>query len=170
MPVLIALTISIGGLAVIATWVFLVPLAFLGVQVWQGFVGWASFYHSGGKVSGLRNTVLCMTYGAVVGAISVWFAGHLGALGPFAAPVAVGIGASVLVLSAHIGLLATIPASVYGFSCIAGLILLKGVGPFAALLPTIASVVIGAVFGWFSEYLGGLLTAKEPAKASTRSA
>lgn len=166
MPVLIALTVSIGGLAVVATWAYLVPLAFLGVQIWQGFVGWASFYHSGGKAAGLRNTIVCMVFGAVVGAVSVWLAGHLGALGAFAAPVAVGIGAALLVLAAHIGLLATIPASVYGFACIAGLILLKGVGPFAALVPTIASVVIGALFGWLSEYLGGLLTAKAPAKTA----
>lgn len=170
MPVLIALTISIGGLAVVATWAYLVPLAFLGVQIWQGFVGWASFYHSGGKVAGLRNTIVCMVFGAVVGAGSVWLAGQLGALGAFAAPVAVGIGAAVLVLGAHVGLLATIPASVYGFACIAGLILLKGLGPFAALLPTIASVVIGALFGWLSEYLGGLLTAKAPAKAPAKAA
>jgi hypothetical protein len=165
MPLLIALTVSIGLLAVVATWAFLVPLAFLGVQIWQGFVGWASFYHSGGKTAGLRNTIVCMVFGAVVGALSVWLAGHLGFLGVLGAPVAVGIGAAVLVLGAHIGPLATIPASVYGFACIAGLILLKGVGPFDALLPTILSVVVGAVFGWLSEALGGLLTAKAPAKA-----
>jgi hypothetical protein len=165
MPVLTALTISIGGLAVVATWAYFVPLAFLGVQIWQGFVAWASFYHCGGKVAGLKNTIVCMGFGAIVGALSVWLAGSLGALGALAAPVAVGIGAAVLVLGAHLGLLATIPASVYGFACIAGLILLKGMGPFAALLPTLVSVVVGALFGWVSEYVGGLLTKKATASA-----
>ncbi|HCM25133.1 MAG: hypothetical protein A2Z99_06255 [Treponema sp. GWB1_62_6] len=164
MSVLIALAVSIGGLAIAATWLFVVPLAFLGVQIWQGFVAWASFYHSGGKTAGLKNTVVCMTYGVIVGALSILLAGQLGMLGAFAAPVAVGIGAAVLVLGAHVGLLATIPASVYGFACVAGLILLKGLTPIDALVPTIASVVLGAIFGWASEYVGGLLTKKETAK------
>ena len=160
MPVLIALAISIGALAVVATWAFLVPLAFLGVQIWQGFVAWASFYHSGGKGAGFQKTLLCMAFGVIVGALSVWLAGSLGGLGAFAAPAAVGIGAAVLVLGAHIGFISTIPASVYGFACIAGLILLKGLTPFAAIIPTLISVVLGAAFGWLSEFIGGKITKK----------
>lgn len=79
---------------------------------------------------------------------------------PSLAPVAVGIGAAVIVLAAHIGILGTIPASVYGFACVAGLILLKGVAPLEAIAPTIGSIVIGALFGYASEALGGLLTKK----------
>lgn len=155
MPLLFALAISIGVLAVVATWVFLGPLAPLDAQIWQAFMAWACFYHSGGKSAGLQKTIACMIFGAVIGAVSVALAGQIGALGSFAAPVAVGIGAAVIVLAAHLGFLATIPASVYGFAAIAGLILLKGVAPFQALLPTIVSIVIGALFGWLSENLGG---------------
>jgi Protein of unknown function (DUF1097) len=160
MPLLIALAISIGVLAIVATWLFLGPLAALGLQIWQAFVAWASHYHSGGKVAGMRNTIVCMSFGALVGALSVMLAGQLGALGALAAPVAVGIGAAVIVLAAHIGLLGTIPASVYGFACVAGLILLKGVAPMDALVPTIASIVLGAVFGYVSEALGGAMSKK----------
>lgn len=158
MPLLIALAVSIGALAVLATWLFLVPLAALGVQIWQAFVAWASHYHSGGKLPGARNTAVCMSFGAVVGALSVMLAGQLGALGGLAAPVAVGAGAAVIVLAAHLPLLATIPACVYGFACVAGLILLKGMAPLDALGPTIASIVLGAVFGFVSEALAGKLT------------
>jgi hypothetical protein len=160
MPLLIALAVSIGALAVLATWLFLVPLAALGVQIWQAFVAWASHYHCGGKAPGARNTAVCMSFGAVVGALSVMLAGQLGALGGLAAPapVAVGVGAAVIVLAAHLPLLATIPASVYGFACVAGLILLKGVAPLDALGPTIASIVLGAAFGFLSEALAGQLT------------
>jgi Protein of unknown function (DUF1097) len=84
-------------------------------------------------VAGLRNTVLCMTFGAVVGALSVLAIGPLAPLGILAAPVAVGIGAAVLVLGAHLELLGTISASVYGFASVAGLILLKGVKPLDAV-------------------------------------
>ena len=55
-------------------------------------------------------------------------------------------------------LLSTIPAAVYGFACVAGLILLgKDMTPLGALGPTIASVIVGAAFGWASEAVGGKL-------------
>ena len=71
MPLLFALTVSIGLLAVVATWLFLGPLAALGVQIWQAFVAWASFYNNGGKTEGATKTAVCMTFGAVVGMLSV---------------------------------------------------------------------------------------------------
>ncbi len=157
MPLLFALAVSIGGLAVVATWLFLGPIAPTNAQIWQAFIAWACFYHCGGKIAGLKTTTIGMIFGAAVGAASVMLAGQLGALGALAAPVAVGIGAAVIVLAAHIGLLATIPVSVYGFAAIAGLILLKGLAPVDALLPTIISIVVGAIFGWLSELIGGKL-------------
>jgi hypothetical protein len=160
MSMLIALTISIGLLAVLATFLCLGPLAAFNVQVWQLFIGWASFYHCGGKITGLKNTVVCMVFGTIVGALSVVLAGHLAALGSLAAPVAVGVGASVICLAAHIPALATIPASVYGFAAVAGLILLKGTPPLEAILPTIISIVLGVAFGWASEYIAGMLAKK----------
>lgn len=152
MTILFALALSIGGLAFVATWLLFGPLAGLEFQVWQAFIAWGCFYHCGGKIDGLKKTVICMIFGAIVGAVSVMGAGLLGV------PLAVGIGAAVLVLAAHVGLLSTIPASVYGFAAIAGLILLKGLTPVAALVPTIASIVLGAIFGWLSETIGGKLT------------
>lgn len=158
MTVLVALAVSIGLLAVVATWVFLGPLAAFQMQIWQAFIAWACFFHSGGKVEGLQKTVICMSFGAVVGMAAVMLAGQLGALGALAAPVAVGIGAAIIVLAAHIGLLATIPACVYGFAAVAGLILLKPLTPLDAILPTIASIVVGALFGWASEALAAKMT------------
>lgn len=160
MPLLIALAISIGLLAVAATWLAFGPLAALNVQIWQVFIAWACFYHSGGKVDGLQKTVLSMVFGALVGMASVMLAGSLGSLGQFAVPVAVGIGAAAIVLAAHSPLLSTIPAGVYGFASIAGLILLSKLAPQDAIVPTIISIAIGAAFGWVSEYIGGQLAAK----------
>jgi hypothetical protein len=68
----------------------------------------------------------------------------------------VGIGAGCIVLAAHLPLLSTIPACVYGFACVAGLILLgKDMSPMNAIVPTIGSIIIGAGFGWLSETIGG---------------
>ena len=157
MTMLFALTVSIGALAVVATWLFLGPLAALGFQIWQAFVAWGCFYHCSGKTDGLKKTIICMSFGAVIGMLSVMLAGMLGMLGALAAPVAVGIGVAVMVLAAHVGLLSTIPASVYGFASVAGLILMKGMAPLDAIVPTIGSIVLGAGFGWLSETLAGKL-------------
>ena len=159
MSLLIALTISIGLLAMVATWLILGPLAALNIQVWQVFIAWASHYHNGGKTDGIKKTIICMTFGAVVGMAAVMLAGQLGALGSFAVPVAVGIGAAVLVVGAHLPILSTIPSSVYGFASVAGLILLgKDMSPTAAILPTILSIIVGAAFGWLSEFVAGKMT------------
>ena len=156
MSLLFALTISIGILAVVATWIFLGPLAAFNMQIWQAFLAWAAHYHNGGKTNGLKTTIIGMALGAVVGMASVMLAGQLGALGSFAAPVAVGIGAAVLVLAAHLPIFASIPSSVYGFGSVAGLILLgKDMTPQAAIVPTILSIIVGACFGWLSEFIAG---------------
>jgi Protein of unknown function (DUF1097) len=162
MPKLTALAVSVGVLAVVATWLFgLHPLADGKLQIWQAFIAWGCYFHSGGKVVGARTTIACMVFGAVVGMAAVMLAGQVGALGSLAAPVAVGLGAALIVLSARLPLLATIPASVYGFASIAGLILLgSGVTPAAALLPTVLSILLGAAFGYVSEVVADALTKK----------
>lgn len=162
MPKLLALAVTVGVLAVIATWIFgLDPLVAAKLQVWQAFIAWGCHFHAGGGNLGSRQTVLCMSFGAVVGMVAVMLAGQLGGLGSLAAPIAVGLGATVIVLASSIGLLAAIPASVYGFAAIAGLILLgTGVAPQDALIPTILSVIIGAIFGYVSEVVSNALTKK----------
>jgi hypothetical protein len=167
MPTLIALAVSVGVLAVVATWIFFFePVAMANLQVWQAFIAWGCHYHCGGKITGTRNTIVCMSFGAVVGMAAVLLAGELGAIGTLAAPVAVGLGAALIVLSSKLPWLATIPASVYGFASIAGLILLgTGMTPTTALLPTILSIIIGAAFGYVSEAVAGALTKKGPALA-----
>src|SRR4029450_676251 len=95
MPKLAALAVSVGVLAVVATWIF--GLSFstaLNLQVWQAFIAWGCHFHSGGRVAGCRNATVCVIFGALVGMAAVMLAGQMGALGALAAPVAVGIGAT----------------------------------------------------------------------------
>jgi hypothetical protein len=165
MPALFALATSVGVLAIVATWVFGVPLAGLDGQVWIAFVAWGAHFHCGGTIKGTQDAIVCMSFGAVIGMLAIYLAGSLGALGQFAAPVAVGLGATVIVLSSSLKYLAAIPASVYGFASIAGLWLLGGTGLLgadaavgSALLPTILSIVVGAAFGIVSENLANALT------------
>ena len=159
----IALAVSVGVLAVVATWLFFYdPVVAANLQVWQAFIAWGCHYHCGGKITGTRNTILCMSFGAVVGMTAGYLAGGAFAqLGQFAAPVAVGLGAAVICLASKVPLLGTIPASVYGFASIAGLFLLKpGMAPTDALVPTILSIIVGAAFGYVSEAVAGALAKK----------
>ena len=170
MPAIYALALSVGVLAIVATWLFFGPLEATNAQVWQAFIAWGAHYHCGGKIKGTTTAAICMSWGAVVGMLSVMLTNHLGALGDFNAPVAVGLGATLIVLSSKVPFLAAIPASVYGFASIAGLWLLGaaaplGVAPVAmnvtsALLPTVIAIVVGALFGIVSETLAGALTKK----------
>ena len=162
MPALFALATSVGLLAVLDTWLFVVPLAAaLPGLVWISFIAWGCNFHSGGGVKGSTTAVVGMSFGALVGMVAVMLAsGPLAGAGDFAAPIAVGLGAAVICLASAIPLLATVPASVYGFASIAGPILLAGMAPEEAILPTIGAVVIGAAFGFVSEWLANALTKK----------
>ena len=160
----LALAVSVGALAVVATWIFFLdPVVAAHLQVWIAFIAWGCHYHSGGKFTGTTKTIVCMSFGAVVGMTAgILATGALASLGQFAAPVAVGLGATVICLASKLPLLATIPASVYGFASIAGLFLLgSGMSPTRALVPTILSILIGAAFGYVSEALAGALTKKK---------
>jgi hypothetical protein len=160
----IALVVSVGVLAVVATWLFFYdPVAAAHLQVWQAFIAWGCHYHCGGKITGTRNTIVCMSFGAVVGMTAgILAGGAFASLGQFAAPVAVGLGAAVICLASKVPLLGTIPASVYGFASIAGLFLLgSGMTPTSSLLPTILSIIVGAAFGYVSEAVAGALAKKK---------
>lgn len=162
MSAYLALAVSVGLLAVLDTWLYVGPLAaLLPGLVWISFVAWGCFFQSGAGTKGLTTAIVGMTFGGIVGMVAVMLAsGPLAGLGIMAAPVAVGLGAFVICLGSKVPLLATIPASVYGFASIAGPILLANLEPQAALLPMVASVVIGAVFGYVSELLANALTRK----------
>jgi len=168
MPAIIALAASVGVLAVLDTWLFVGPLSTTLVAglVWISFIAWGCHFHSGGGIKGSTTAVACMSWGAVVGMGAVMLAaGPLGnAMGAeVGTAVAVGLGAALICLSSKIPLLATIPASVYGFASIAGPIILRGDAPEKAILPVIIAVVIGAAFGYVSEIVANALTKKAPA-------
>lgn len=157
----LALAVSVGLLAVLDTWFYVGPLAvLLPGMIWVSFVAWGCFFHSGAGTKGLTTAIVGMSFGAVVGMAAVMATGPLAGLGEFALPVTVGLGAFVICLASAVGLLSTIPASVYGFASIAGPIALTGRDPMEALWQTVLSVVIGAVFGLVSEKLAGVLTKK----------
>lgn len=167
MPALIALAVSVGLLAVLDTWLYIGPLnsTILAGLIWVSFIAWGCHFHSGGGIKGMTTAIACMIWGAIVGLGAVLLAtGPLGSLdAPVAFGIAVGLGAALICLSSKVPLLATIPASVYGFASIAGALPLHDGDPTRAILPVAASVIIGAIFGYVSEMIANALTRKAPA-------
>ena len=168
MDLITALAISIGVLGGIATFLFLSPIGF-GLQIWAAFLGWASFYHCGGKTSGFQASVIANLWGVLWAAltlIAVTRAGLADTLGlPIWAGICVAIGVALMILGAKfIPQVSAIPAQVYGYAATVALALLTnstGALSEASLAnPAVnvaLSMVIGNVFGYVSEQLAGKL-------------
>ncbi|KCV81877.1 hypothetical protein ATO10_11040 [Actibacterium atlanticum] len=163
-----ALAISIGALAAVATWLCLGNS--FGLQVWALFVGWGSFYHTGGGNDGFVKSAINHSWGMLVAAIALFVVATVGG-SVIVTSVIVGLSVVVLVLGAHIPALSTIPAAVYGYASTAAFALLTGValGDVAALgkaaIMVLISLVIGNAFGFVSEKIAGAMAAKaEPAE------
>lgn len=170
MSLLTRLTISIGLLAGLVTWVFVGPLSALNVQVWAIFIAWASYYHSGGTSKALQSNIPCHIFGALVGWVALIlitiYSQQLGIAG--IAGIAVFLGAVVIVQFSKFNLLSNIPSAFYGFATIAGYSFLAGKldqlytpAPLEnPLSVTIISLCLGAVIGWLSESLAVTLESK----------
>jgi hypothetical protein len=167
MSQLVALSVSIGVLGGIATFLFLNS----GLLIWAAFVAWACFFHSGGDTNGLRNTIV----GNVFGAFCAWLAAVIllsvslgGTLGlPLWAAIVVGVTVLGMCLAAHIKAFSVIPASVYGYAATFAFLLqtagmlnkdkLLSASLQNGLVVVALSMVIGALFGFASGKVGALL-------------
>jgi Protein of unknown function (DUF1097) len=162
MNLVTALAIVIGVLGGVATWLYVGPVAGLGLQIWATFIAWACFFHCGGKEDGLKNTIAGNIWGAIMGTIVLILVQKAGG-GAMGAGLWVAITVAVLIFAAQIPLLGSIPAGVYGYAATAGFALLKGsdaldfslgTGPFTTV---VVSMVIGAVLGYISEKIAGAI-------------
>lgn len=161
MDIITALAVSIGLLGAVATYLFLT----IGtIQIWIGFIGWASFYHCGGGMTGLRKSVAANLWGVVMAFIALLLITQVdpGLPGVLWPSIVVGVTAAILVLGAKIEVLNIIPATVYGYASTAGYGLLSGASltEMTAANPLICvsvSLVIGGLFGVVSERFAGMI-------------
>ena len=162
-----ALAISIGVLGGIATWLFLGPLGG-ALAIWAAFIAWGCFFHCGGSESGLQSAILGNIAGAIIAGITLWVATQTGLADkiglPIWAGICVGIGVAAIVLLANVEIFAAIPAQVYGFASVVALTLLtNAAGDLTSasmanpVVVVILSMIVGAVFGWVSEKVAGML-------------
>ena len=170
MDLITALAVSISVLGAIATYLFLSPIG-MGLQIWAAFIGWGTFYHCGGKEAGLSKTIIQNVFGAFIAWILLLMVAKipLGAtLGvPLWAAICVLITVFIAVYAAKAPLLADIPATVFGFAATVGLALagnkLGAVTDISLENPffnVALSLIIGAIFGYISEKVAGVLVKK----------
>jgi hypothetical protein len=164
MTSLVALSVSIGVLGAVATWLALGPLAGIFI-IWVGFIAWATFFATGGNNDALKTTIVSGIWGAVCAWVALLVIGNvsIGLDGTIWAAIVVGVTVLVLCLGAHVEALKNIPASVYGYAATAAVGLttqgadVTAVGTANPLIVTVISIVIGAGFGLLSGKLAGVI-------------
>ncbi|HKZ96615.1 MAG TPA: DUF1097 domain-containing protein, partial [Hyphomicrobiaceae bacterium] len=108
MDLITALALSIGVLGGIATFLFLSPFG-MGLQIWAAFLGWASFFHCGGKEKGFLDSVIANIWGAVMAGLTLIAVSGTGLADSFGLPIwagiCVAIGVAIMILGAKIPLL-----------------------------------------------------------------
>lgn len=164
MNLITALAVSIGILSVGATYLCLGTV--FGLQVWALFIGWGSFYHTGGKADGAIKSGINHMWGVLIAAVALFVVG-LVAGSVLVTSIIVGVSVFALVIAAQLPQLSTIPAAVYGYASTAAFLLLSGVAlgevtaVFTAALIVAISLIIGNIFGFVSEKGAGLLVKAE---------
>jgi len=148
------------------------PHLFLGplggaLAIWAAFIAWGCFFHCGGKEQGLQSAILNNAAGAVIGGLTLLAAGAaIGGSLPAAVwpAICVGIGVAAMVLLANVPVFSVIPAQVYGFASVVAYTLMKDAGGSLTaasmenpVVVIILSMIIGAVFGYVSEKVAGML-------------
>ncbi len=168
---LTALSISISVLAGLATFLAVGPLS--GVFfIWAATIAWAAYFALGGTNEAAKNTVVC----GIFGVFMAWYAAVLitdispdTLLGfPFMAALVVVITVVVTCLAANIPALATIPASVLGYSATFAYLLqtpdklskevLMNASLDNPLIVISISIIVGTGFGIWSAKLAAKLT------------
>lgn len=168
---LTALSLSIGGLAGVATFLAVGPASGI-FFIWAATIAWAAYFFLGATKEALINTIVCGIFGVFMAWLTAILLTEIPAtalLGfPLMAAITVTVAVVVMCLAANIPQLATIPASVLGYSSTFAYLLqtsdkltkevLLGVSLDNPLLIISISIVVGTYFGQWSAQLSEQLT------------
>src|SRR5258708_40130410 len=168
MSQLAALSLAIGALGGVATWIY---LAAGGLLIWATFIAWLCFFHVGGDDAARRNTIVGNVFGCLVAAIAaiiilaVPLAATLGL--PLWAGIVVGVSVWVICFAAQFKPVSIIPANVYGYAATFAYLLqtpdrlsiqaLTSVNLNNAFILVALSMIVGAVLGYASGKLGAAM-------------
>ena len=160
MDLVTALAVVIGIMGGIATWAA-ITMGSAYALIWAVFIGWASFFHCGGKEAGLKASAAANVWGAICAAVALIVLLAMG-VSAATAGLCVGVSVIVMILGAKVPALGSIPAAVYGYASTAALFLMgaaaygEGSGAVVKVGAAVAiSLVIGNVLGYISEKIVG---------------
>ena len=175
MSQLSALSLSIAVLGAVWAYLALGPLSGF-VLVWAGFISWGCYFHTGANSNALTKTIVGTVYGAIIGWIALLVIVNVAvpSLGVLWPAIVVGVTVFFLVIVASISALSVVPANVYGYAAIVAYSLQTPSAPPAGgplqnltaasfanpLVLLIVSLVVGALFGYASNQLTGVLAKK----------
>jgi hypothetical protein len=171
MDKLTALSLSIGGLAGVATFLAVGPASGI-FFIWAATIAWAAFFFLGATKEALINTIVCGIFGVFMAWLTAILLTEIPATAPLGFPlmaaITVAVAVVVMCLAANIPQLATIPASVLGYSSTFAYLLqtsdkltkevLLGISLDNPLLVISISIVVGTYFGQWSAQLSAKLT------------
>jgi hypothetical protein len=164
MDMLLALGLSIGVL--IAIWTY-IALGVAARPVWAGIVAWGSFFAAGGKTEGLMKTLAANLSGVFWAFVALWAWNQFAPNNLVVLSVLVGIIAFAMVLQAKLPALSFIPGAFLGAATAVSVVVGAAQAfPENRWIKTVIALVVGALFGFVSEALAGVLTRRpkpEPA-------
>ena len=166
MSTLIALTLSIGGLAFVI--VYLGTTVMTGiVALWALFIAWGGYFANGANMESVKLTLGALIFGIVLACICCMLILTV-PIGSLTVPVWVAIFVAIFVYLSKIQLFSALPTTVNGFALVFAYVLqTEGMFDMAVLtapsmenpllLLTVSSV-IGVVWGVLSNKLTGVLS------------
>lgn len=165
----VALAVVVGAVGAVLTYLYVGPLAGLGLFVPATFIAAASFFAAGGDRAGLVKSLAANVWGVLCATVALIVIGLVN--GPVMIGLVVGAATALLILGALVPLLGFVPGAVLGFATTAGFGLLTGAsgtdfslptGPFTVML---VSFVVGGLYGYVSSIAVGRMVSTAPAGA-----
>ncbi len=168
---LTALSLSIGSLAGVATFLCVGPTAGLFL-IWAATIAWAAYFALGANEAALKNVIICGAFGVAMAWITAVLIASVANSAGFSllASLAVAVSVVVLCLAAHFPQLSAIPASVLGYSSTFAYLLqtpgklshdvLLSISWGNPLLIVTVSIAIGAYFGVASVLFSNIILEK----------
>ena len=160
MDMLIALGLSIGVLLVVWTYV---ALGVAALPVWVGIIAWAAFFAAGGKTEGLTKTLVATLSGVFWAFVALWAHGRFGGDNVLILSLLVGVVGFAMVVQAKVPALSFIPGAFLGAAAAVSVV----VGAQGTWLKTIIALVAGALLGFVSEALAGMLARRPATEGAT---
>ena len=159
---LIALSLSIGGVGGVMTWIYTsTPLA-LSIPI--SFIAWACFVAAGGNNKALSSTITAWLWGAVVAWVTALaLIPNLGGLpAGLGVPVSIAISVFVLVYGTKVKAFSLAPGAVYGYAAfftafLAGTDGLQSASLDNPLILVALSGIAGSVLGMVANNLSASL-------------